>query len=420
MNPDCIMKVSLLILVMLVTTSSFGAGQRTLPNASRLAEAQNRFATDLYAQLRQQPGNLFFSPESIATAMTMTYIGAKEETAAEMANVLHLIDLHRENQERALPLRTTVLEKYAEQTKCFSEQQRNVLEFHTANALWVKADYPLNRDFVKDVKDSFKATLEPVDFRDEPATRNRINGWVSDQTSSKIQNLIAPGLLKPDTRLVLTNAIYFRAAWEEQFRKGNTKKEKFHVSPVKDVDVEMMNQTHFCSLAELDGFRLLNIPYEKNQASLLILLPNEVDGLAALEGSITSEKLASWIEKSKSVSVALSLPKFKLSSKFELSSALTALGMRKAFMAGQANFTGIANVLNEPLYIGLAIHQAFVDLREEGTEAAAATAVIAPTAAPRPAEPVSFVADRPFVYIIRDNRSGGILFMGRLADPSRD
>jgi serpin B len=419
MNPDFFIKILLVILVLLVATSSLGAEQATLPTATRLAEAQNRFATDLYAQLRERQGNLFFSPESIATAMTMTYIGAKEETAVEMANVLHIMDLRPENQDAALPLRTLVLERYAEQVKLFSEQQENGLELHTANALWVKANYPLNLNFVKDVKDSFSATLEPVDFRNEPAARNRINDWVADQTSSKIQNLIAPGLLNPDTRLVLTNAIYFKAAWEEQFRKGNTKTERFHVSSVKDVDVEMMKQTHFYSLAELEGFRLLNITYEKNQASLLVLLPNEVDGLAALEGSITSEKLALWIEKTKSVSVALSLPKFKLSSKFELNSALRALGMKKAFMAGQANFTGIASVPGEPLYIGLVIHQAFVDVKEEGTEAAAATAVIAPTAAPRPAEPVSFVADRPFVYIIRNNRTGSILFMGRLADPSR-
>ena len=162
------------------------------------------------------------------------------------------------------------------------------------------------------------------------------------------------------------------------------------------------------------------IPYEKNQASLLVLLPDRVDALATVEKSITAGKLVSWVEKSKPVRVALSLPKFKNISSFDLNKALIALGIKKAFIAGQANLTGIANVPDEPLYIGLVIHKAFIDVNEEGTEAAGATAAIAVGAGRISTEPVPFVADHPFVYIIRDNRTDNILFMGRLADPSRD
>jgi serpin B len=273
---------------------------------------------------------------------------------------------------------------------------------------------------VKTIKDNFKGLLEALDFSNELAAIDKINRWVANQTKEKIKNLIAPGMLDRNTRLVLTNAIYFKAAWEEQFTKANTRKEKFHVSAGTDVDVDMMKQTHYFNLAELESFKLLVIPYKKNQAALIVLLPDTVDGLPDLEKSITAEKLTSWVEKSKSVQVALSLPKFRNTSRFDLNHALIALGMKKAFMPGQANFTRIANVPQEPLYLGLVIHKAFVDVNEEGTEATAATAVVAPTAAMITSEPVPFVADHPFVYIMHDNRTGGILFMGRLADPTRE
>jgi serpin B len=181
----------------------------------------------------------------------------------------------------------------------------------------------------------------------------------------------------------------------------------------------MMKQTHFFGLAELEGFKLLVMPYKGGEASMLVLLPDKVDGLADLERSLSAEKLASWLEKSRSVRVALSIPKFKNTSALNLNNTLITLGMKKAFVFGQADFTGIANVPAEPLYIGLVIHKAFVDVNEEGTEAAAATAVgIRAHSAMRPAEPFPFVADHPFVYIIRSNRTGDILFMGRLTDPA--
>jgi serpin B len=388
-------------------------------DAKKPAQSENAFATDLYAQLGRQPGNLFFSPHSIATALSMTLIGARGVTSAEMAKVLHLEDLHPEDRDATLPLRKLVLERYAKQRELLQEPRRDGLELHVANGLWAKADYPLNPDFIKAIKESFNGSLEPVDFGNEPATRKKINGWISDRTRDKIRNLIGPRVLTPETRLVLTNAIYFKAAWAERFRKEATTTEKFHVSVSKDVDAKMMKQTDFFSLAELEGFKLLAIPYQHNEASMLVLLPDKVDGLADLERSLTAAKLTSWVKKCTSVRVALSLPKFKTTSAFELNHPLMTLGMKKAFAVGQADLTGIANVPGEPLYIGLVIHKAFVDVNEQGTEAAAATAAAVPAgAAMRPAEPVPFVADHPFVYLIRSNRTGAILFMGRLADPT--
>jgi serpin B len=417
---NSIITAALLLLVCLFSVpacSSFKEGTRV--DAEQFARSEDAFATDLYAQLRQQPGNFFFSPHSIATALSMTFGGARGDTATEMAKALHLEDLDSGDRDSTLPLWRLVLERYAKERKLLNEPRPDGLELHVANGLWAEADYPLNSDFIKAIKEGFGGSLEPVDFRNEPAAREKINRWVSEQTRDKIPDLIGPGVLTPDTRLVLTNAIYFKAAWEEQFRKQATMKEKFHVSVNKDVDAEMMKQTHFFSLAELEGFKLLVIPYKHNEASMLVLLPDTVDGLANLERSLTAAKLSSWVEKSKSVLVALSLPKFKTTSAFSLNKPLMTLGMKKAFAADEADFTGIARVPGEPLYLGLVIHKAFVDVNEEGTEAAAATAAtIKATAAMRPARAIPFVADHPFVYVIRSNRTGAILFMGRLADPT--
>jgi serpin B len=420
MNP--IIGTAPLLLVCLFSVWAFGSvDEGTRMDAKKRAQSENAFATDLYAQLRRQPGNFFFSPHSIASALSMTFTGARGVTSTEMAKVLHLEDLHPEDRDATLSLRKLVLETYAKQPDLLREPRRDGLELHVANGLWAKADYPLNPDFIKAIKESFKGSLEPVDFSNEPAARKKINGWVSGRTRDKIRNLIGPRILTPDTRLVLTNAVYFRAAWEEQFRKEATTKEKFHVSTSKDVDAKMMEQTDFFNLAELEGFKLLVIPYRHNEASMLVLLSDKVDGLADLERSLTAARLASWMGKCKSVRVALSLPKFKNTSAFELNNPLRTLGMKEAFAVGRADFTGIAEVPGEPLYIGLVIHKAFVDVNEEGTEAAAATAAAIPAAAAmRPAAPIPFVADHPFVYIIRSNRTGAILFMGRLADPTEE
>jgi serpin B len=409
-----------LLLVFLFSIPVSGSmDEGTYNKAEKLTRSQNAFATDLFAQLHQEPGNLFFSPLSIATALSMTVVGAEGDTFKEMAKGLHLQDLGSGNQDVTLTLRNLVLEAYAKQRKLFSEPLQGGLELHLANGLWVKANYPLNPQFTKAITDDFKGTLEPVDFSNEPAARKKINGWVSDQTKDKIRDLIGPNAITPATRLVLANAIYFKAAWETQFNKGASRKEKFHISLDKDVEAEMMKQTHSFDLAELEGFKLLVMPYKGGDASMVVLLPDKVGGLADLERSLSAEKLASWLEKSKPERVALSFPKFKNTSAINLNDTLIALGMKKAFLVDEADFTGIAKVPGAPLYIGLVIHKAFVDVNEEGTEAAASTAVeIRAGSAMRQAEPFPFVADHPFIYIIRSNRTGAILFMGRLTDPT--
>lgn len=415
-----ILVLNLLLVFLLSTFAWAAAGEGRQADSKELARLQNVFAAKLYSRLSQHPGNLFLSPQSIASALSMTFLGARGDTAAEMAEVLDLKGLEPTGSNATgSSLRSLVLDTYASQYHLLNEPQKEGLELHIANALWVKANYLLKPDFIKGIKQGFGSGLEAVDFSNAPVASKKINDWVSDQTKGKIMDLISPAMLTPDTRLVLTNAIYFKAAWEEQFRKEATAKEKFHVSPGKDVDARMMKQVRFFKLARLEGFKLLEIPYKGRQASLLVLLPDKVDGLADVEKSLTAQNLDSWLKKSESARVSLSLPSFKNTSRFDLNEALSAMGMKKAFVAGRADFTGIADKPDEPLFIGMVVHKAFIDLNEEGTEAAAATALtMRAGAAMRQAEPVPFVADHPFLYMIRDNRTGGILFIGRLADPS--
>jgi serpin B len=350
--------------------------------------------------------------------MSMTYVGAGGETETELIKALHIDTLKPPDISAKYTQKATALIEFAAMQKLLNAPVKDGLELHTANALWGQQDFAFKPDYIKSIKDSFGGQLENVDFNDEPAARKRINDWVANQTKDKIKDLIGPKALTPLTRLVLTNAIYFKAAWQEQFNKQATLKEKFHLSADKDVDADMMRNNKRFDYAELDGFKMLSLPYKTGQASMLVLLPDKLDGLDAMEKSLTAEKLAGWAAKLKNTQVAVMLPKFKSTCSFELAKPLAALGIKKAFTTA-ADFGGMTTKPEDALYISAVLHKAFVDVNEEGTEAAAATAVAVAAANGHSSKPVDFVADHPFVYIIRDNRTGDVLFVGRLADPSQ-
>ena len=421
------MKLALLLLTVgcllvcgrtLLSATQDEADNAALDQAKKVASVQNAFAADLFAQLRTQPGNLFFSPYSIHTAMSMTYVGAGGETETELIKALHIDTLKPPDISAKYTQKATALIEFAAMQKLFNAPVKDGLELHAANALWGQAGFAFKADYIKSIKDSFGGQLENVNFNDEPAARKTINDWVAAQTKDKIKDLIGPKALTPLTRLVLTNAIYFKAAWQEQFEKEATAKDKFHLSPDKDVDADMMHNTKHYGYAELEGFKMLSLPYKGNQASMLVLLPDKLDGLEAMEKSLSAAKLSDWAAKLKDAQVAVTLPKFKSICSFDLGTPLKAMGIKKAFTTA-ADFGGMTTKPEDALYISAVVHKAFVDVNEEGTEAAAATAVIMEAGMAMPEKPVSFVADHPFVYVIRDNRTGDVLFMGRLADPSQ-
>lgn len=376
-----------------------------MPDASKSpSEQNNAFALDLYQQLRKEKtGNLFFSPTSISVALAMTYAGAKGETAEEMAKVLHFAlppeELH--------PAFGALLQQWNTPGKGY--------QLSVANRLWGATGYKFLDEFLQITKTSYNAPLEQLDFAGKTEeARQIINKWAEDATQQKIKDLLPKGVLDPLTRLVLTNAIYFKGNWASQFKKEQTQERPFYLGAENNwLKVPMMTQKGTFSYAELEDAKMLELPYVGEDLSMLILLPNELNGLAALEEKLSKENLSAWSASlAKKKDVVVSIPKFQVESSFSLKETLQAMGMKAAF--GEASdFSGMNG--KKDLYISAVLHKAFVEVNEEGTEAAAATAVVINERAMRPA--TEFKADHPFVFLIRDNRSGDTLFMGRFVKP---
>ena len=396
-----------------------GPGQPATADEKRaLAENINAFAADFYAKVKgDSKQNLFFSPFSISTALAMTYAGARGNTAAEMAKALHFT----QGQER---LHAACGGLLADLNAAEKDGQPRAFKLAVANRLFGLTGYRFLPDFLSINKDGYGAPLQELDFlKATEESRKTINAWVEKQTQEKIKDLILPGQLLPDVRLVLVNAIYFKGDWASAFKKDFTRDEPFQVAPGTQTTVGMMHQTDKFRYMEVAGrFQALELPYQGLELSMLIFLPMQADGLAAFEETLSAENVKTWTAALRSEKVVVSLPKFKLAwGTKDLREALGALGIKDAFDETKADFSGMTNT--EQLHISKVLHKAFVDVNEEGTEAAAATAVMAqPTCAPpteRP-KPKVFKADRPFCFAIRDNASGATLFMGRVANPAAE
>jgi serpin B len=291
-------------------------------------------------------------------------------------------------------------------------------QLSVANALWAQQGYTFLDDFLQLLKTDYGAGLNQVDFKGATeAARLTINRWVEQKTQDKIKDLLQPGTLAPSTRLVLTNAIYFKGDWQTQFDKAQTRDEDFYPSQLQTKQVAFMHRADSFSYFDGGTFQVLEIPYKSKELSLIVLLPKDRSGLPALEQSLTASNTQQWLSQLvQRDKVIVALPKFKSTQQFELGATLGAMGMAQAF-SGSADFSGMTG--KRDFAISEVIHKAYIDVNEEGTEAAAATAVGFRALAMRgPVEqPPVFRADHPFIFLIRDNRSSSILFMGRMADP---
>ena len=397
-----------LLIFCLVLLRAQGTETKGMNAADRkvVVAGNNAFAVALYGQLRNQSGNLFFSPESISTALAMAYAGARGDTASQMAKTLHFtLPLDQLN-----PAMGALL---GDLNTTHQNYQLNV-----ANALWAQQGYSFLDSFLNVLKTDYGAGLNQVNFKGATeAARLTINQWVEKKTQDKIKDLLQPGALRPDTRLVLTNAIYFKGDWETQFDKAQTKNEVFFLSPTQTLTTPLMHREGGFSYFNGGTFQALEIPYKSKELSIIIFLPKDRGGLSELEQSLTASNLQQWLHQLGPVpKVIVTLPKFKSTQKFELGATLRAMGMPAAF-GGSADFSGMTG--KRDFAISEVIHKAYIDVNEEGTEAAAATSVTMRTMAMRPVEqaPPVFRADHPFVFLIRDNRSDSILFMGRMANP---
>jgi len=395
----------------------------TTADATALATANNAFACDLYAQLKGDDSgareNLFFSPFSVSSALAMACAGAKGDTAAQMQKALHFSDAQKNKNTNA-----NVHASFAALLKHFDDVQRaGTVQLAIANSLWPQKDArtPLLKSYLALVKQNYGVKITPVDFvRAEPKARAQINRWVAEKTHGKIQDIIG-NPIDPLTRLVLVNAVYFKGTWENIFKPDSTKEEPFFIWDAPAVQSPLMRQTKSYSYGKQPDAQFIEMPYKGGNVSMFVILPESIskEGLARVEKQLSPEQIALWRNQMKKQEVEIYLPKFKINwGAKSLVNPLKKLGMLDAFVEEQADFSDMNG--NKEFSISDILQKAFVDVNEEGTEAAAATtiAVACSGIMPLPPPPPIFRADHPFLFFIQDNATGSILFMGRVVNPA--
>jgi serpin B len=387
------------------------------PEVKSAVDANTAFALDLYQKLKDRPGNLFFSPYSVSTALAMTYAGARGQTENEMTKVLHF-----------KPAQTNLPVAFGALMKRMHKIQRwNQIKLVAANSLWCQQDYRFSDAFLNLIHKYYAADARQVDFKLAPqAASSEINRWVKRKTNGKIKDVVEPGQFTDLTRMVLCNAIYFKGKWQHQFKVSKTKPAPFHVTTNETVTVPMMYQeSHFKTARSDDrSVELLELPYSGTDLSMIILLPEveypspdvEQPGLPDLEQKLTADNLRAWLAKldqERADKTWVALPRFTTMQSFDLAKELKSLGMVSAFDVYAADFSGMDGITN--LFISDMMHKAFVEVDESGTEAAAMTLIMVNSAS----ESGRFIADHPFIFLIRENGSGTILFLGRIIDPTK-
>ncbi len=394
------MKKTLIILFSMIFFNPITKAQ----NKEIIVNNNNRFAIDIYKELKNNHSNLIFSPFSISSAMAMTYAGAEHNTAKEFQKSLYFLeDKELFHHEFSNLFRGIVADK------------KSSVEFYNANSLWIQKNFKLNDKFLNINKKYYSSALFHTDFNQPPQAAKEINNWVEKNTRNKINNLIKPSALGSDTRLVLVNAIYFKGGWNKPFKKEKNTDDKFMISKNEEVTATFMN-------AEIKTWyykdclkEIIEIPYANKDYSMMIILPKNYRKLKWVERFLSVKCMERYEKKREKFNVKLSIPKFEIDSEFDLKQTLNELGLKEAF-TGSADFSGIND--QEELFIDQVVHKAMVDVNEEGTEAAAATAVMMRKTAVL-IENVRFKADRPFIYAIKNTKDGTIYFLGRVMNPKK-
>lgn len=373
-----------------------------------IAPPKSDFDFAMYDALKSKQGNLFFSPTSVRQALGIAYLGAKGTTATEMSKALHL------DADRAKAAAS------AKDEIAGWQSARGGSQLSIANRLWEDKSFKMDAGYVSLVNGAYGSAVEPIDFSHAPnPSRLTINDWVAKQTNDKIKDLLSPDGVTSDTRVVITNAIWFKGTWEKTFDKKATHDAPFKLDATTTVNVPTMHQTSTFSFASVPGGKLLEMPYGKSDLAMDVILPDDPNGLSKIEETLSRGNYATWTSSMKKQKVVVSFPKVTFTWGGSLKPELGKLGMKTAFTSG-ADFTGIASpaATGGNLVISDVVHKAFVAIDEEGTEAAAATGVtMIREAATIEPPPVRFDADHPFVFVIRDVKTSRVLFMGRVTNP---
>jgi serpin B len=372
---------------------------------SSISDGNNRFAADVYKQIKTEPVNQFYSPLSISSALAMTYAGAKGETLKQMSNTLYF----SENQEE-------LHSNFSHLIKMLTETEAEGIQLNIANSLWLQENMQVLDQYLSITNKYYQAGINKVNFITNPEnSRKTINNWVEKNTNNKIIDLLPDGSIHSQTRMVLVNAIYFNGAWEKVFDKNKNTTEPFFVFKTCETQATFMNNYINSGFYEDNLLSIAEIPYRNKNQSMIIILPKSKYGLKEVEKLFEQNLLPDYFEKMEDRRINLSIPKFKSESTYKLQEELSKMGMPVAF-SNNADFSGITG--DKSLAIDKVIHKAFIDVNEEGTEAAAATAVTMRKTAILLDE-AQFKADHPFIYLIKDNETNTILFVGRLMNPKQ-
>lgn len=383
------------------------------PNVSEadltaLVDGNNAFSLDLYQSLRSENGNLILSPFSISLALAMTYSGARGETETQMAEVLNFSGQDQTH------TAFNALDLALEDNPLTLDKDQEPMQLSIANSVWAEQTFTFLLDFLDTLSVNYGAGVHLLDFINKPEpARKEINDWVSNETKDKINNLLPEGSINPETKMVLVNAIYFKADWLDPFDADDTYDGTFKLLDGSEVTVPMMGQRMDIPYAIGDGYAAAELPYAGESAIMTLLVPDE-GRFQEIESQLSHDLLKEVLASLTIADVTLRMPKFEYESSFSLSDTLIGLGMPLAFDDGQADFSGMTD--QQELYIGNVIHKAFVAVDEKGTEAAAATAVIMEGATAMMPENMLYI-DRPFLFFIRDVETGQILFIGRVLNP---
>jgi serpin B len=380
---------------------------------ARLAAGNLAFAMDLYQQLAARPGNLFFSPYSISQALAMVYGGARGQTEQQMAAGMHF------SLPQALlhPAFNALDQQLAERASAVQDEGQG-FQLNIANATWGQSGFPFLSSYLDLLATNYGAGLQAVDFANNPeGARQDINDWVAQQTQDKIKDIVPQGAIDAFTRLVLANAIYFKASWMLPFDKSATQDSAFTTLDGSQVTVPMMSlQQDKLNYLKGDGYQAVALPYVDGNVAMVLLVPDQAK-FSAFEASLDASNLQSILDGLQYTDVNLKMPRFTVESSFSLGETLAKMGMGDAFNAGQADFSGMDG--QRDLYVSSVIHKAYASVDEAGTEAAAATVAIMSLTAIMPGEPVSLTIDRPFIFIIYDQPTQAIMFAGRITNPGQ-
>ncbi len=405
--------IALASIAILGSSPTFAEPVPSKEDTAAPVKAISSFALKMHQGLSQkEKGNLFYSPMSVHTIMTVAQNGAAGSTLEQLVRALDLSVATDNNQSAYQMLLARINSPLVlkDGTKAYT--------LNIANALWRQTGFSFNEEFLSDSEKKFCSEIEPLEFAKPDLAADTINNWVEEKTNHKIKKLISSEDIALTTRLILTNAIYFKGSWEKKFKKSATIKQPFKIADGLQSDAWMMHQTERFKYFENDSIQLLSLPYQGGELSMNIILPKDSSSINQLEQSLTSSQLSDWQIQAQAERVEVSFPKFKFSQRFNLNDLFLGLGATDAFSPGLANFSRMT--AEQQLYIAKIIHATFIDVNEEETEAAAATAVVmrANGALMAPQVTKTFCADHPFLFTISHNPTGAILFMGRIMDPT--